>query len=365
MRKVVTKVLVAVTILGTVYATAGCKKLLSKKGYDGGTYSSSGGTSSSSGGTANADDPDDQLQEKLDEYIKCLNSLSSSIHGSQKRYLSLVPKTGPTGHESWADIYKLPDGAATKCQTGVSKAKNMPPKNPALEQAGDDFAKAAVDLDPQIATLNKYFENKDYRDDKWSKAKTMHNGLMASFEAFNKADNQLHSVLDGITKPLAVRTLQKIEKEEGKKYRYHRKHVLNTARDLVETADPSGPDDAIDFNLYSAAHTELENAIKDLHTYGDDPTHKKDLENQKLAANWPVASSHYDSFIRAAEEYLKESKDFFRCLRDAPAKAKNPNGKVNVEKIGRCPDGPALQTQDEVVKKYNEFIRTSNTNQFP
>src|SRR5262249_37846869 len=156
-----------------------------------------------------------------------------------------------------------------KCSTGVGKAKAMPPKNPQLEQAGDDFAKAASDLDPMVLTMNKYFENKDYRDDKWAKAKEMHPKLVSGFAAFNKADNQLHTVLDGITKPLAQRTLDRLEREEGKKYSYHRKHVLNTARDLVEAADPGGEDDAVDFKLYNSAYTELENALKDLQTYGD------------------------------------------------------------------------------------------------
>src|SRR5262249_35980156 len=130
-----------------------------------------------------------------------------------------------------------------------------------------------------------------------------------------------------------------------------------------DAADPGGEDDAVDFNLFQSAYNDYEKALTDLQTYGD--ANKKDLNDQKKAPNWPLADSHYSQFLSAASSYQKESKDFFRCLRDAPAKAKTPNGKVDMDKLGTCPDGRALQTQGEVVQKYNEFIRTSNQNQFP
>jgi len=48
-----------------------------------------------------------------------------------------------------------------------------------------------------------------------------------------------------------------------------------------------------------------------------------------------------------------------RCLRDAPARAKTPNGKVDPDKLPPCPDGRPR----DVVQKYNEFIRNSNDRQ--
>jgi hypothetical protein len=354
-----TKVAVAAMIVSLAGATSGCKKLLALKKSDAGAASGAAADPKVSA----ADLADEQLQEKLDEYIKCLNSLSSSIRSSRKEYVSSFPKTGPTGRESSAYIAKLPDGAAAQCSAGVAKAKLMPPKNPQLEQAGDEFAKYAAELDPQITTLNEYFEKKNFRDDKWAKGKQMHAPLMASFHAFNKADNQLHTVLDGITKPLAQRTLARIERDQGRKFAYHRKHVLNTARDVVEAADPGGEEDAVDFGLYTSTHNELEAAVKDLETYG--AAHKAELDDQKKAPHWPVADSNYDSFLRAANDYVKASKNFFRCLRDAPAKAKTADQKVNVTKIPKCPDARPLAQQDAVVNKYNEFIRTSNRSQFP
>lgn len=356
-----------VGLLATVAATSGCKKLLSKKGGDAGTTTTSGVGASSSGGAATAqDDADDKLQEKIDEYIKCLNSLSSSIHSSRHRYFTYIsPKTGPTGKETYADLYKLPAGAATKCKAGITKAKTQAPSDPKLEGAGEEFANAAVEIDTLINEADKYYENKDFRDDKWAKGKALHPKLVAAWQRFSKADSGLHGTLDGITKPLAQRVLARIEREEGKKFSYHRKHVLISGRELVEASDPVGEDDDVDFNLFNASYTEFEKALEELTTYG--AAHKADLSSSAKVHTpaWPMAESNYDRFIKEAGEFKKASKEYWRCLRDAPAAAKTPSGKIDVQKIKKCEDGAPGKIADEVVKQYNEFIRTSNSSQFP
>jgi hypothetical protein len=335
----------------------GCGKLLKKK--DAGA-----GSSSSSSGSLNAqDEADEQLQEKLDEYIKCLNSLASAIHQSRHRYLTYIPKTGPTGRETFADLYRLPVGATATCSAGISRAKVMPPSDPKLESAGSEFSSAATDIDRLINEMDRYYENKDFRDDRWAKGKIMHPRLMASFDRFSRADKTLHDTLDGITKPLAQRVLGRIDREEGKKFRYFRKKTLITARELVEASDPIGDDDDIDFALYSAAYTEFEKALDELTGYG--ALHKTDLRDQKTAPSWPMADSNYDNFVKEAGDFKKMSKEFWRCLRDAPPKAKTPSGKIDLDKMGNCADGPAWKQGDLVIKEYNEFIRTSNNQPFP
>src|SRR4029079_9227481 len=110
----------------------------------------------------------------------------------------------------------------------------LPPKDAKLEAAGDEFAKTVMELDGLIDEVFVYYDQKNFKDDKFAKGKAMHPRLMAAFSAFSKADTGLHQTLVGITKPLAQRALARIEREEGKKFRYHRKHVLLTARELVE-----------------------------------------------------------------------------------------------------------------------------------
>lgn len=354
-------VLVVSVLVGGAFGTSGCKKLV-KKGadLDAGAAPSA---KQASAATTSEDAKDEQLQEKLAAYIGCLNTLSSPIHQARRRYAGYVPKAGPTGRETFAAVDALPNGAASTCTTGTAKAKAMPPSDPKLESTGEEFAASSSELDSLLTDAHRYFDNKDFRDDKWAKGKALHPKLMAAWSRFSKADKALHDTLDGITKPLAQRSLARIEREEGQKFRYHRKHALIAGRELVEAADPVGEDDSIDFALYQSAFAEFEKALDDLSTYG--ASHKAELENQKLAPSWPLAVSHFASFTTAGTAYRKSAKDFLRCLRDAPASAKNKAGKIDVQKVRSCPDGKPEKVAEEVVDKFNAFIRTSNNNQFP
>lgn len=351
-------VALAVTLtFGAATGTLGCKKLLQglKKG-----GADAGKATTTTAASTPQDDADEQMQDKLDAYIICLNTLSSPVHRTRSRYFSWVnPKTGPTGNErNVFGLFDLPKDSAQKCTAGLAKAKLMAPNDTKLEAAGDEFAKTVMELDTLIDEVFTYYENKNFKDDKFAKGKAMHPRLMTAFAAFSKADTGLHSTLDGITKPLAQRALARIEREEGRKFRYHRKHVLLAARELVEAGDPVGEDDDVDFALYTASFNELDTALTELQLFG--AIHKSELDAKTNPA-WPLAKSNFDQFDRSAEAYRKKAREYLRCLRDAPAKAKSASGKVDPEKMGSCPDGRPR----DVVTKYNEFIRTSNDHQFP
>ena len=350
-----TLALVGALTLSAMTGTLGCKKLLKGK-----NSAKDAGATTTTSGNSPQDDLDEQMQEKLDAYIICLNTLSSPVHATRSRYFSWVnPKTGPTGQErNVFGLFDLPADAPQKCTSGLAKSKLLPPRDAKLEAAGDEFAKTVTELDALIKEVFTYYENKNFKDDKFAKGKAVHPRLMTAFTNFSKADNGLHATLDGITKPLAQRALARIEREDGRKFRYHRKHVLLSARELVEAGDPVGEDDNVDFALYNASFGEFDKALTELQGFG--LLHKNDLDAQTNPA-WPLAKSNFDQFGRAAEDFRKKSREYLRCLRDAPAKAKTPNGKVDPDKMGPCNDGRPR----DVVQKYNDFIHTSNDHQFP
>lgn len=345
--------------LAAAAGTMGCKK------FPEGKLEEDSGASTGKGSTTAAtsrpeDDADEQMQDKLAAYIACLNTLSSPVHATRSRYFQWVnPKTGPTGSEhNVLGLYALPNEAARKCTAGLAKAQSLPPRDPKLEAAGDEFAKTVTDLDTLIAEIFTYYESRSFKDDKFAKGKAMHPRLMSAFAAFSKADKSIHATLDAITKPLAQRALSRIEREEGKKFRYHRKHVLLTARELIEAGDPVGDDDDVDVSLYSASFAELDKAMSDLQLYATG--HKTELD-EKTNPAWPLAKSNYDQFDRTADAYRKKAREYLRCLQDAPAKAKGATGKVDLEKMGPCPEGKPR----DVLATYNELITTSNAHQFP
>lgn len=342
-------------VLLVLPGVTGCKKLLNlkKKPID--------------AGVALVDDPpttvdpadkeDEALGNKVGEYIRnCMNAMSSRVYQSRRRYLSWVPKNGPTGRETRVyGLYQLT--GASKCQTSATKAKGMLPSEPGIEAAGQRYAKAVVVLEPLVQEAFTYYDQKNYRDDKFAKGKVLHAQLMAAFEEFTKADHDIHQAVGAVTKPLSERQLARIEREEGKKFRYHRRHVLNMARDLVEIGDPSGEDNEVSFAVYDATFQEAEKALTGLKDYG--VLRRSDLMDSKKAKIG--AASSYDAFMRSGDEFVRHSRDYGRCLRDAPAFAKTKDGKVDLDKLPRCKDSGRRDFGD----KYDAFIVTSNANSFP
>ena len=349
---------VALLVVGALASTTGCKKLL-KKGLqnamaDAGTGAT--GTGSSGGTAANsAEDPDDVLEDKIQAYIVCQNSISSDIYDSRARYFQWVDPVKPlTGTERYQyGLYKVDPKEATDCSTNVVKANKMLPSNPKLEGLGTEFAAASSEVATLTDQAYKYYEQKDWRDDKWAKGKELDPKLKAAWKRFQKVDHELHDELGGITKPLARRRLAQIEKEDGRKFLYNRRNVLMTARELVE-AGAVDEDVTVDFALYESAFKDFDSAMNDLTTYGN--AHKADLSKSRTV----TASTAYDQFTRQAEDFRKKAKEQLRCLRDAPAKAKTGT-KVAVRKMPFCRDG----SRADVVKECNEFINTSNTWKFP
>lgn len=342
---------VPLAIVAAVLGTSGCKKLFKKKGGDAGAATTTAAQDA-------IDEQDENLSKKLDEYIKCLNALSSNIHSSRRRYLRYIPKDGPTGKERFADLYRLRPGSVAQCRAGITRASTIEPDDKPLEGAATEYANAASAIDALMNTADRYYETKGFIADKWARGKIMHPQLMSAFDRFGKADAALHTELDKHTKPLAKRALERIERYDGKKFRYWRKSALIAAREVIESADPIGDDDDVDVSLLQSHFTEFEGALDQLTAYG--AANRAELDVQG-SPNWPVAASHYDSFLQAATGFREKTANYIACLNSAPPNAKAPSGKIDPDLMGSCPAGRPI----DVVDKYNNFIRTSNSNQFP
>jgi len=303
------------------------------------------------------DKSDEELSKKVGEYIRnCMNTMSSPIYHSRRVYASWAPKAGLTGRET--KIFGIPKvSGAAKCRSAATKAAKMKPDDKPMEEAGEAYAKAVVAAEAIINEASAYYEQKQYKDDKFAKGKELHPKLVAALEEFHKADTAIHKEISEETKPLAKRQLVRIEKEEGKKFRWHRRNVLNVALELVEVGDPGDEEDEVAPDAYDASVDTYEKALTALRDYGS--LHRADLSNTKKAKIG--ASAAFDSFMRAADAYLKESHDYSRCLHGAPAAAKSKDGKVDLDKLPRCPDGGT----HEFGQKYDELIITSNANSFP
>lgn len=355
MNRSLLKLLLVLSALALATTATGCKKF-KKTPADAGAAPTAG--DDGEGDTETDDDKNDEkLSMKVGEYIRnCMNTMSSPIYHSRRMYASWAPKSGPTGRERV--ILGIPKvSGSSRCQTAVTKAKSMPPDDKSLEEVGQRYAKAVVAAEAVINEASTYYDQKNYKDDKFAKGKEIHTRLVAAFDEFMKADKEIHTSVGAITKPLAQRQLARIEKEEGKKFRWHRRNVLNIARELVETGDPADENDEVAYTDYDTEFKSFEAALTGLRDYGS--LKRADLSNTKKARIG--ASLAYDNFMRSADDFLKESREYGRCLRDAPASAKTKDGKVDLDKLPRCADGGTREFGD----KYDKFIVTSNANSFP
>lgn len=349
----------AVTGVGICLAlsTVSCGKLLKKKS------DPAPGTASSATSTTDQDLADQQMGFKLEEYIKCLNKVGEKIYRAKDRYQALFPN-GPSGKELSADIPRVPSGMTTTCSNGVARSRTMQPADARLESAGTEYAAAAQNAEHVIAQVGTYFDQRTFREDKWARGKALHPQLTAAFKRFGAADHSLHQAVDAITKPLAQRELARLEREDGRKFKYGRRNVLITARRLIETADPVGEDRNIDFALLNSAYIDFEKALEELTLYGS--LHRADLSNPALSST-AAADANFTAFTHEANDFKKAATDWWQCLRGAPASSKDRvTGKIERSKIGRCADGSlASARNEETIKQYNDFINTSNGQPFP
>lgn len=198
---------------------------------------------------------------KTNAYVGLLNR---TLRGKESwnRYTSWVNvKNGPTGRERIIyGLYSLYD-----VKSEVEKARAAlpaPPPMPALDEAMkkyiDDYeAFAAV-----IAPMEKYYERKDYLGDKMAEGKAFHAKLVPLAQAFLASRARADQELAIIKADLDQRELADIEKREGKKARWHMRHVMIEARAVVDLL-PNAERPVVDMAKFDAVLARYGAAVKD------------------------------------------------------------------------------------------------------
>jgi hypothetical protein len=206
------------------------------------------------------------LSGKLQPYIKCINSLSERSFSSQDRY------TGWAGNDAELNtkakvihgLYTISDSA--DCAKGVEEANAAEPHNADLEAAGTAYAKAVQVLEPLLKTADDYYEQENYKDDKFAKAKEMHPQLLVAYDEFSKADSGLRAVVQKINDEIQLANLAEIEKTEGRNAHFLVETLMLKAKTVVRSEG-----DVAMSKMDLAAVTEdvaaFEAAVKELETY--------------------------------------------------------------------------------------------------
>lgn len=283
---------------------------------------------------------DQQLGQKLGGYIKCTNNVSSRVRDSGDRYFSWVDhEKGLTGEEKNVyGLYSFPDTKA--CKDGIAASKDLEPDDAEIEKAADDYLAALTELEPVASDANKYYDDEDYKDDKFAKGKELHPKLDAGFKKFSAADKVLHNLVATHNDALQLRELERIEKEQGKKLLYHTKKIMAEARHMVEIGEV--PLNELELEKFTAALDKYEKALDEGQAYAK----ANDAEADSV--------SIYSMFLSSADEYKKAGKSLMRRVRD---KEEFSSGdKMFLKSNPSMVDG----TPAKLIAEYNDLISSSN-----
>src|SRR5262249_39563011 len=146
------------------------------------------------------------------------------------------------------------------------KAKGLPPSLPDVEAAAEAYKTAGTEVVPLVQTAYKYYDQKDYQDDKFAKAKEMHGPLSDAFKKFFDADKALDAKVITLKDALDERRLKVLESDPNRKLQYLVEKSLADAKKLLEVAKVAKLED-LDEAKYQAALTAYDTDVTNLETF--------------------------------------------------------------------------------------------------
>lgn len=282
---------------------------------------------------------DEQLADKLSDYIECLNNLSRGAFNSRERYLSWASKDGVTGKErNVYGLYQLSD--PKYCFKGLAEAKAKPPALPEIEQAAGKYEAAYQALQAKIQPAYAYYDQNDYKDDKFAKGKEMHGPLLAAFAEFEAVNATFEKLVVTLNEEVAARELERVSKDPERQLEFRGRKLTSAAKDVVKASTVDTLKE-LDETLYASKVESLSAAITDLETY---------------------VASHAAEAEKAQNEdrMLSDSKDLQKAAKEL-LRRKRENKDFNKEFFSNNAPQMVEGHPAQVIDKFNGFIRTSNS----
>jgi hypothetical protein len=311
-----------------------------KKSGEAATQAASAAVSSAAAANSAAaqDDKDAALAEKLEGYIYCMNYSTRYAMRSKEGYLSDVDaQKGPTGKEP--NIYIQSVDPET-CLKRITDAKAKPPSMPDLEAQAATYASTLTDLGKLTKTAHDYYDQKDFKDDKFAKGKAMHKPLMAAFDAFEKADKPFEDKVTTLNDGINQRRLVELKNDPARRLQYDVAKSVDDAKKLVHFAEVDSLE-KVDATGLNTALTSYEQSYGDLTSYADGHTAEADKVTM------------FSRFRSTSEYFLKSAKELMRRKRDNKGFKGESGSPENI-------DGHMAQ----VLSKYNDMIDASNSLSF-
>jgi hypothetical protein len=269
--------------------------------------------------------------EKLNAYVGCINRLSARSYQSRDRYFSWAAKSGPTGKERIIyGTYTIYD--TSDCRKNVEKANALEPRDAELEAAATAYTDAVSKLEPLLKEADDYYSQENYKDDRMAKGKALHPRLVAAWDAFASADRKLRSGVEAINDRRALEKLTAIEKDEGRKARYHVEALMIDAKRVLRAQEADKPDLA----AMTQAISDFEEAVKGAEQFS--------------------GTGIGSIFISNAKSFLVTSKQLMRRIRDHVPYSSGDKMMMSSPGAGWMVEG----SPQRLLRDYNQLVDAYN-----
>lgn len=297
-----------------------------------------GGDGGDSKAMSKEEKADRALGAKLAPYVELGNRFFDRAYSSKQRYLSWVadPATGPTCKERHVyglyKIYKMGKHAEK-----IQKANEASPRMKKLEEAATKVLLALDKLGPLLKKADRYYSQKDYKDDGCKKGQEMHPKLMGAWKDFEANEKVLSGIVFKQSRAMHQRLLGYIEKKHGKDHqRYYHKKVALDARGLVKML-PEGKAEAATAAKALAAFDKVVQEMDSNAKKGKEP-------------------SGYSRFRSTANSFVKACKERVRRLKRGKAYSKSDQ-----RSIDRGSGWMVKGSFAKVIRAFNSLIDASNS----
>jgi hypothetical protein len=329
------KTLLTIALATFCASTLGACKLLEqlKKSGEAATQAASAGVQGAKA-PAGDEEKDSQLADKLEGYIYCMNYETRSAFRAKQGYEREVdPVKGPTGKENSLYVQAL---NPEECFRRIGQAKTKQPSLPDVEAAAAAYQSSLGSLQQLTKQAHDYYDQKDFKDDKFAKGIAMHKPLMAAFDAFEKADKPFEDKVSTLNDALSERRLARLKNDPTQALPYDIAKSIDDAKKLVHFAEVDGLEQ-VNLAGLNAAITTYEQSLGALSSYAD--AHHAEAEKVSMLS----------SFQSASGDFLKASKELMRRKRD------NKGFKGEILPPEMIEGHPA-----NVLAKFNDMINRSN-----
>jgi Spy/CpxP family protein refolding chaperone len=320
----------------------GCKRLAQRVlRIDAGAGTSSG---SGAGSVAGSNNDGDDVGEKLHGFIECYNAIDGDVAKSMSRYRSWLddPEKGPTGKErNVTSPLSISQSDIDTCKKSIPASTKLKPAMPQLEKAGIDYLAAIEDLAPKINDATKYYDRRDYQDDKFAKAIAMHGPIMAAYKKFAKVSDEFSDAIENQNTTYLESQLKKIEADEGQSLKWHKMVLVRDAKEVLHVIERE-TFDAAKVEALVAKFTEHVDA-----TIAYAAAHK-----DEQPTSWSLYESRAKSVVDAYKDRMRRVRDKRAYNTGEKSMAANGHPELVSGSAAKCG------------KAYNELVDTGNSLRF-